>query len=589
MPWLTYPLGLLGLVAVPALIGLYVLQRRHRKIPVSSLLLWQIHVLERHGGRSAQRLKTPLSFFLELLVLLLLLLALIEPRWHRVRTDRPVLVVLDDSASLQARQSDGKTTAERAVEYLSGMFRFRPRTPVRLVLAGDTPRVDRDSIPAAQLDARLSAWRPAAPASDLEAAISLAQQMVSAGARILVISDRKPDREYPGVPLRWVAVGEANPNLAIVNATLSRFESESRCFLEIANFSGANREVGLHVREDVPPTRLTVPARRRVRVTRSLPATTTRLAPKLIVQDALDADNAVVLLAAPQPQVRVATRLLDKRYADLFRKSLLSTGLYVHDTDNPQVAIADRFIDPADLPRGCWILNVHRAPEPRAYVGPFVQDLSHPLCEGLQLEGVVWAAGEVTLRTDESPVIMAGNVLLLAERVTAAGERRLRLNLTPDYSTVQRTPNWPILLWNLLRLRAGQAPGFQEPTVRLGTVTRFVPEADMTEFTLVRPDDSQVRMTGVAGAVRVPMTQTGIYRVTGSARIYETACNLLSPAESDLGACTTGNWGDWQETEMLRQEYAATTWLFLLLAAAALTAHAAFVLTARTRRTGGLR
>jgi len=41
MPWLAYPLAMLGLAAVPALAAIYFLRSRFRRRPVSSLMLWR--------------------------------------------------------------------------------------------------------------------------------------------------------------------------------------------------------------------------------------------------------------------------------------------------------------------------------------------------------------------------------------------------------------------------------------------------------------------------------------------------------------------------------------------------------------------
>ena len=75
IPFFTTPLAFWGLLALPVLIGIYWLRTRHRRYPVSSLMLWLDPQESRRGGTRIDRLITPLLFFLELLTLALLVLA----------------------------------------------------------------------------------------------------------------------------------------------------------------------------------------------------------------------------------------------------------------------------------------------------------------------------------------------------------------------------------------------------------------------------------------------------------------------------------------------------------------------------------
>ena len=103
------------------------------------------------------------------------------------------------------------------------------------------------------------------------------------------------------------------------------------------------------------------------------------------------------------------------------------------------------------------------------YTGPFVVDNSHPLAKGIALQGVVWAGAGATNSPGEIPVILAGNVPLLSVREDLAGGRHLNLNFNPEISTVQSTPDWPVLFWNILTWRISEMPGLKESNARLGT------------------------------------------------------------------------------------------------------------------------
>jgi hypothetical protein len=125
MPFLLYPLALLALASVPALAAIYILRNRYRRRQVSSLLLWRFTVQSKEGGAKVHRLQLPLLFFLELLALLFLVIAAAAPSWKLPQSTRPLIVVLDDSFSLQA-VSKGQSAQQRAQEFLEQLFRRSP-------------------------------------------------------------------------------------------------------------------------------------------------------------------------------------------------------------------------------------------------------------------------------------------------------------------------------------------------------------------------------------------------------------------------------------------------------------------------------
>ena len=79
MPVFTFSIAFIALLAAPALVAIYWLRNQSRERRVSSLLLWLDEKQMWEGGRMIHRLQTPLLFFLELLVILLLVTAAAGP------------------------------------------------------------------------------------------------------------------------------------------------------------------------------------------------------------------------------------------------------------------------------------------------------------------------------------------------------------------------------------------------------------------------------------------------------------------------------------------------------------------------------
>ena len=142
MPVFTYPLAWIAALCLPALAAIYFLRHRFRKQRVSSLLLWQMHKESHEGGRRIEKPKLPLVFFIELLVLLLIVLAATGPRWQIPTTTRKLIVVMDDSQSMLAG-TQGKTPRALALERLREILEERDFSSYQLIAAGPTPRAPR--------------------------------------------------------------------------------------------------------------------------------------------------------------------------------------------------------------------------------------------------------------------------------------------------------------------------------------------------------------------------------------------------------------------------------------------------------------
>ncbi|MBC8096285.1 MAG: VWA domain-containing protein, partial [Akkermansiaceae bacterium] len=238
IPFLTYPLALMALAALPALAAIYILRNRYRRRQVSSLMLWNFRVQSKEGGAKVNRLQLPLIFFLELLALLLLVTAAAGPHWKLAQASRPLIVILDDSFSMRA-VSENRSAQARAREALEKLFRFQAPPSTRLILAGSEPRLLGASAKSwSEVEKLLAQWHCWSPSAEINLAITLASEVGKQQANILVLTDHAPaETKSSNARLQWRSFGAAVDNLAIVNASRTANGDEDRCLLEIANFS----------------------------------------------------------------------------------------------------------------------------------------------------------------------------------------------------------------------------------------------------------------------------------------------------------------------------------------------------------------
>ena len=116
-----FPLGLLGLIGVPAIIIIYILQSKYREQTVNSNYLW--HLSERFLKR-----KNPLSgitglisLILQILMVIFVSLAISRPIFTLPGAANDYCFVLDASGSMNTYEGD-KTRFERAQDQISGVI-----------------------------------------------------------------------------------------------------------------------------------------------------------------------------------------------------------------------------------------------------------------------------------------------------------------------------------------------------------------------------------------------------------------------------------------------------------------------------------
>jgi len=571
----TLPWAFLGLLAVPALAAIYLLRSRSRRRQVSSLMLWADATRAHEGGRILKTFHLPLLLILELAAVALLVLAATDPRMQ-AGSPGPLMVVLDDSFSMQA--GGEASPRRRAGQALEALLRDEPDTPVRFLVAGREPQLLGERVRGADGAAEtLARWQCLSPGTDLERAAALAAQVGGPHARILVVTDHPPEDPDVRGRVRWRAFGHGRPNLAIVHAARSTDPAGDRCLVEVANFADRPRRATVAVRpeeSDGSPARQRValgPGEREALLFDLPPGG--GLVRAVLPDDALGFDNVAALLPEETPPVRVRLAVANEPLAGALRRGLDATGRARLTPHRPHLVITDGE-PPATLPPEAWTMRITVDAEAEAFVGPYVLDRSHPLCTGLDFGGVIWAADR-TPPLPGRPVVSVGNVPLVTEMRRGGGRREFRLRLRPALSNLTQSPNWPVLLWNLLACRAGYLPGPERANVRLGATVILTLPADVPEVE-VRSPDGRTRQRAVHDRrLAVQATRPGLYEVRSEGATHRFAASPLAPDESNLRACEAGEWGRWDQADATRTGLRPLGWMAMLAALGVFVGHLA--------------
>jgi hypothetical protein len=113
----TLQAALLALITTSTIVALYFLKHRRQRIVISSVLLWR-RILENYLENSIfEKLRKVLSILIAVVTGLLVAMAIPRPEIDLLTGKaRRSVIVLDTSATMQARTSDGRTRWQRAVE-----------------------------------------------------------------------------------------------------------------------------------------------------------------------------------------------------------------------------------------------------------------------------------------------------------------------------------------------------------------------------------------------------------------------------------------------------------------------------------------
>ncbi len=581
------PLFLSAMAVGAAVIAVYIFHRRPREEPVSSLMLWQGLIQPGGAGRQREKLKAPWLLALELLMIILLALAAAVPLLTAQTSGRSLIVVLDDSMSMQAAPADGKAARQRAEEELEEILgRYSPRRAA-YILAADTPGLLGMNFESkAQADEALAPWTARSGSSDLLGAIRLGLNLATSGTDIVVLTDHAPPADIDlGPRVRWIALGTPAGNVGFTSAARSD-TGPPAAVIELTNYADqpASRSIIIE-REGAQPQSqsVTIPAGQTARYRLPIDAeaqVTLRLDPP----DALPADDAVTLIPEDTRPVSIVIRAQNEalqsaaqRWIDADPQATLSA------VSVPELLITD---DTAPGPDGAWPVRV-LAPqsESSAYSGPFITNREHELAEGLDFSGLIWstdlnaalpeAPASSSARTD--PILVLGSTTVIEHRRFASGERETLLSIAINTSNLDDHIAWPVLLSNAARQRREARPGPATANTRVGQPVRIATPINASEPIIVTDPAGETRTLRLRDTEFTPL-QPGLYTVAIGEQTFALSAMPIAPSESDLRSAETLVV---EPTQVEGVESAITTrniaWLLAILAATALLAHGLLV------------
>ena len=485
------PLGLLGLLAVPAILGIHLLRRRFPSRSVTALFLYGPPELALATGRKPEPLRWRASLWCELAAALIATWLLADVHWAGTTSARHLIVILDDrlriSAQLSPQEAPEDSPAKRLRQELQRRFAaLGPGDRISLIASGEPPRLLAG--PAAEPDRALKAlatWTPAAPWHEPGEALALGADLAAKGGEVWFASDRVPDDVPDTVGL--IARGEPRKTRVLAEVDWRRDATGDR--LAIRQVGQAPRRgilIGDHLRV-IPPTEdlALIP----------LPP---EVAKRGVLQIALTGTDplpasATVLRPEARP-VRIAAQMPEK------------TGLERILAALPDVlpgGAAPHLVLGGPAAPGAWSLQLESG-SAAAVLGPFLTRRGHPIVADLDATGCLWSGGAtLTSLPTTATVLLAGGDTVLLSEIRRGPDRLVTVHAELTKGTLASHPLWPALIAATVEARRATLPGIARPNRRLGeSFAAFMPPGQVE---LIAPDGATVALpTDADGGVVIP-------------------------------------------------------------------------------------
>lgn len=566
MIWLN-PAAFALLALVPVVLLLHALRYRRREVRVSTLFLWDSVLREAHGSLGLHRLVRNLPLLLQLLLVCGLTAVLANPvLTTSVASNTDVVLVLDISASMQARTTQGSRFAQAQAQALEVIQRLPRERQMALITAGRQPQVveffTADKAVLRQAVQQLQATE--APGNMREAVLLALSFVQGSGTHeVVVIGDGaygpRFDLDLQQHQVRHIQVGGGERNIGITRLALRPVPETPEAYdllLAVKNFSTQPADVPVQVtailRQPLLERRVSLqPGEETVLVETLTGPLKGTIQSEILVDDDFALDNRAYAAIAPPSQ----TWVLLVGESNYFLETLLTAipGLLVNVAPQvseealPRVLEANQFlifngVQPPPLRRGNFLL-LHTTPQDlRLHAEGTVQrpqvldwQREHPLLQFVDLSNltiedalVIRPHGGAQSLVDSAYTSLISVLDEPQLRLVALGFDLLRSDLPLRVA-------FPILMQNIVRWLSPQREERSAGMAQAGMPHTLFFDTPMAQVTVQDPHGNQREYRPTGNPWVFSDTQrVGVYIVRAGDTKHYLVVNLLDEVESDL-------------------------------------------------------
>ncbi|MBB5035779.1 vWA domain-containing protein [Prosthecobacter dejongeii] len=455
MPSFTYPLALWALLGIPVVLAIHFLQRRSRRVTVTTLFLLQQLQRESEKGNRIEKLRFSVPLWLQLLMVLLLTWMLAGPQWLRNDAVHRIALVLDSSASMQAF----RPAAEKAVsETLATLVPAGARAELTLLSTDVTAPSLYYGNSASELVATLSQWQPRLGTHEFTPALRSARSLTGPQGAVLLITDH-PLPTAPAFGAKVLSIGQETANVGWAGVTLETPESGPTLWRALVRNYSTSPQTGDWWAETEGQASTPISLTLAPGETRTLSAPFLEGAPSLtlhLTKDAFTLDDHLPLVHS-RPKLLslhlpVAKEEATRELVDLFGRFADTVIQKQASQADVQVIMWPPSLALEATQHACLFSTPSKVANPPALRGMIVAEV-HPLTEGLNWQSLLAREGMVMPRDSRDRVLLwQGERPLISLRETPAGARQLFCHFDLANSNARKLPAMAVLLHRFLEM-----------------------------------------------------------------------------------------------------------------------------------------
>lgn len=598
MTWVTPYAGLLlGAIVIPLLLLLYFLRLRRQPLRVSSTMLWERAVEDLHANTPFQRLRPSTLLLLQLLALILVIFAMMQPQIEGGSSKEGTHVLLiDRSGSMEALREDGKSRLEVAIEkaievvnqiYGGGMFSSSGGKTMIIAFADHAEVVSPFTDSKQQLLNALNTIQPTHGRSKVSESLKLARAYtttvdpeqdglsVSESAQIELFSDGRIEdlREQSlrrGESLKYHMVGsidDQNVGISTIDAKRpTQSSDEVQVFLSLSNSGDEEKTVDVELRIDGIPVgvqQVLIPKKQKdvlgtaslVFVPFSMPQSGIIQA-RLLHQDVLDIDNQGSLVIPPAKELSVLLSEVGPPIVQTVLKGMPLQELKVVSEAELQTMIDSGVSDDFDvivtrgvhlnsMPRGNYFIFGEPPPIPslESFVEGEPQVMlvakdSHPVMRFVRYEDIVVMKGHDVVLDQSAEILLEGSHWPAISTLRENGVQLIYVSFDPINSNWPYLRSFPFFVFNGIQFLGHQGDVLTAQSKQVGeAILERVQAISESGAQIIEPDGTvhTAFVDGNGNASWGPIRLSGVHSI--STEQTETKIAINSPvAESDISS-----------------------------------------------------
>lgn len=527
------PLGLLSLLAIPAILAIHFLQRKSITLPVSTLFLLERTQREATSGRRFERLIPSVPLWMQLLAVLLLAWLLSEPRFKKENSVQRVAIVVDSSASMTVFKKEAVAALKEMVPKLQGSA-----TAVELTLLPSTPGADRlyAGTSVEEMLASLDGFTPDGGLLDPSYSLRLARSIVSKDGIVLFLTDT-PAEALP-YDSQLISVGRPLGNVGFTGISFAEKEGALTWQAIIRNYGDTpeKRSWSLKTKTSATePREFEIDAKSFVTIQAAFPegAEDVRIA---LSPDDFTLDDTMPVIA-PRPKELELYTATSAAFRDLTDKLLRSLAATRPSNDAASSDLAITSYDPLDpsLPESNAILFVEDATSVGKYLKGGILAEAHPLMDGINWQSLLVRE---TLQLPRQP---ADRVLLWQEKrplifLRENGDKRiLCFNFDLRLSNATQQPAFIVLLHRFAETIRAEKVAYQALNLETGQPIRIAATPGLP----VKATASDVSGKSIPAPPtgRAPSLPGFLTVSQGETSLLQAAVHFADTREADLSGC----------------------------------------------------